>query len=90
MKLKRVQNLPSMKLGGTIPGDVNEALTAYAEYYRDVHGEVIKPWPLAIQIFRAFIDEDRAFQAWRRRSNETSPGADVRSGNGARTEARNG
>jgi hypothetical protein len=91
MKLKRIQNLPSMKLVGTIPGDIGEALTAYAEYYREVHGEEIKPWPLVIQILRTFVEEDRGFQAWRRRSNATSPGsAGGRAANGARAEARNG
>lgn len=90
MKLKRVQNLPSMKLGGTIPGDINEVLTAYAEYYHDVHGDAIKPWSLVVQIVRSFVDEDRAFQAWRRRTNGASNGASTVSGHGSGAESRNG
>ncbi len=90
MKLKRVQHLPSMKLGGTVPGDVGAALTAYGEYYRQVHGEAIKPWPLVIQILRTLVDEDRAFQTWRRRTNGGSPDAQAGPGDGTREESRNG
>ena len=89
MKLKRVQHLPSIKLGGAIPGDLHETLTAYAGYYREVHGEVIKPWSLVTQILRTFVDEDRAFQTWRRRSNGVA--IDIQAGprNGTRTESGN-
>ena len=90
MKLKPVQHLPSMKLGGSVPGDVSDALVAYAEYYRDVHRDAIKPWPLVIQIVRTFVDEDRAFQTWRRRTNGAAPTAQAGPGNGARVESWNG
>jgi hypothetical protein len=64
-----------MKLGGSVPGDVSDALTAYAEYYRNVHGNAIKPWPLVIQIVRTFVVEDRPFAPRRHRTNEPSRGA---------------
>jgi hypothetical protein len=79
-----------MKLGGSVPGDVSDALVAYADYYRTVHGEVIKPWPLVIQILRTFVDEDRAFQTWRRRNSSASAEAQARSSNEARVETGNG
>jgi hypothetical protein len=43
MKLKRVRVLPSVKLAGRVSGELNETLSAYAEYYRDVHEEAIEP-----------------------------------------------
>ena len=90
MKLKRIEHLPSTKLGGSVPGDVSETLTTYAEYYRTVHGEAIRPWPLVIQILRTFFDDDRAFQAWRRRTVGNAGAPQAGSANGAGTESRNG
>ena len=90
MRLKRIKHLPSTKLGGSVPGEVNETLTAYAEYYRTVHGEAIRPWPLVVQILRTFFDDDRAFQAWRRRSAGDGGADQAGSANGSATESRNG
>ena len=90
MKLKRLEHLPSMKLGGMVPGDVSDALTAYSDYYRTVHGEAIKPWSLVIQILRTFFDEDRAFQAWRRRNGGGTTEAQAGSASVAAAESRNG
>ena len=72
MKLKRVRTLPYVKLIGRVPGDLHEALVGYAEYYRTVHGEPIEVWPLVVQMLRTFMDDDREFQAWRRRASEAA------------------
>jgi hypothetical protein len=50
MKLKRVRTLPSAKLAGRVPGELKETLTAYAGYYREVHGETIEVWPLVVHM----------------------------------------
>ena len=50
------------------PGDLYEALVAYAAYYRAVHGEAIELWALPIQMLSTFLDADREFHAWRRRA----------------------
>ena len=90
MKLKRVRILPSVKLAGRVSGELNETLAAYTDYYRDVHGEAIKLWPLVTHVLQTQVDEDRAFQAWRRRSNGVPTGASAGVGNGIGAESRNG
>ena len=55
-----------MKLAGRVPGELHADLTAYAAYYREGVGQPIDLWPLAVQILRTFVDDDRAFHAWRR------------------------
>ncbi len=88
MKLKRVRTLPTVKLIGRVPGDLHEALAAYAEYYRSVHGEAIEVWSLVVHMLQTFVDEDRAFQAWRRHTNGAAAGAAAEPGNGTHPEAR--
>ena len=56
-----------MKLAGRVPGELHADLTAYAAYYREGVGQPIDLWPLVVQILRTFVDDDRAFHAWRRR-----------------------
>jgi len=90
MKLRRVRILPSVKLAGRVSGKLNETLAAYADYYRDVHGEAIELWPLVTHILQTFVDEDRAFQAWRRRSNGAPTGAAGGAGIRTGAESRNG
>ena len=85
MKLKRVRTLPHVKLVGRIAGDLHEALVGYAEYYRAVHGETIEVWPLMVQMVSTFVDDDREFQAWRRRASGATVGAPPE-----RKESRNG
>ena len=67
-----------------------ETLAAYTDYYRAVHGEAIGLWPLVTHVLQTFVDEDRAFQAWRRRSNGAPTGAPAGAGNGTGAESRNG
>jgi len=67
MKLTPTHSLPSMKLAGRVPGALHADLIAYAGYYREVFSETIALWPLVVQMLGTFVDEDRAFRAWRRR-----------------------
>ena len=74
MKLKPVQTYPAAVLKGRVPGELNAALIAYTTFYRETHGQAIDVWSLAVQMLQRFIETDREFQAWRRRS-EKGPGA---------------
>jgi hypothetical protein len=90
MKLKRLRVLPSVKLAGRVSGELNETLKAYQGYYRHLHGEAIEPWPLVVQMLETFVEADRDFQTWRRRSSEASVGGVAGARNGAGKESRNG
>ena len=70
MKLKPVQIHPAALLKGRVPGELHTALTAYAAYYRQTTGRPIELWPLVVQILQQFIDADRDFQVWRRRTQD--------------------
>ncbi len=90
MKLKRVRNLVPVRVAGRVPGELHEVLTAYTRYYREEHGEPIGLWPLVVQMVRVFVDDDRAFQTWRRRSNGTSTAGGSERVGVPRVESRNG
>ncbi len=90
MKLERVRNLAPVRLVGWVPGELHETLTAYARYYREEHGEAIEVWPLVVQMLRVFLDDDRLFQTWRRRSNGASTADRSGPAGVTRGEARNG
>ena len=90
MKLKRVRVLPSVKLAGRVSGELNETLIAYTHYYRDVHEEAIELWPLVVHILQTLVEDDRAFQMWRRQTNAASTGAQAGLRNGTRRESGNG
>ena len=47
---------------------------AYTAYYRETAGQAIELWPLIVQMLQQFVDTDRDFQAWRRRT-QNGPGA---------------
>ena len=70
MKLKRVQTYTDVSLKGRIPGELNAALTAYASYYRETTGQAIEVWPLIVQMLQRFVETDREFQTWRRRTQK--------------------
>jgi hypothetical protein len=89
MKLKRVRMLPSVKLAGRVSGELNETLTAYAEYYRHVRQEAIELRPLVVHILQTSVDDDRAFQMWRRQTNAASTGAQAGLRNVPRMESGN-
>jgi hypothetical protein len=50
------------------------ALTAYTSYYRETNGQPIEVWPLIVQMLQRFVETDREFQTWRRRT-QNGPGA---------------
>ncbi len=90
MKLKRVRTVAPVKLVGRVPGELHETLTAYARYYREEHGEAIDVWSLVVQMLRVFLDDDRLFQTWRRRSNGASTADRSKPAGVTREESRNG
>lgn len=74
MKLKRVQTYTDVSLKGRVPGELHAALTAYANYYCETTGQAIEVWPLIVQMLQRFVETDREFQTWRRRT-QNGPGA---------------
>ena len=74
MKLKPVQTLPAALLKGRVSGELHIALMAYTTYYRETAGQAIELWPLIVQMLQQFVDTDRDFQVWRRRT-QNGPGA---------------
>jgi hypothetical protein len=74
MKLKPVQTYRDASLKGRVPGELHAALTAYASYYHETTGQPIDVWSLAMQMLQRFVETDREFQVWRRRT-QTGPGA---------------
>jgi hypothetical protein len=68
MKLKPVQTYPAAELKGRIPGEAYRVLTAYAAHCRETSGQTIEVWALVVQMVEQFMDSDRDFQAWRRRT----------------------
>ena len=68
MKLHPIQSLSSVKLALRVPGKLQAALTSYAAYYRESTGQAIEVRTLVVQMIEQFVDTDRAFQMWRRRT----------------------
>jgi hypothetical protein len=68
MKLKPVQTYTDVSLKGRVPGELHAALTAYTSYYRETNGQPIEVWPLIVQMLQRFVETDREFQTWRRRT----------------------
>jgi hypothetical protein len=74
MRLKPVQTYNDVPLKGRVPGELHAALTAYTSFYRETSGQPIEVWPLLVQMLQRFIETDREFQTWRRRT-QSGPGA---------------
>ena len=75
MRLKPVQTYTDVSLKGRVPGELHAALTAYTSYYRETSGQPIEVWPLIVQMLQRFLETDREFQTWRRRTqNGPGPG----------------
>jgi len=74
MKLKPVPIQPAALLKGRVSGELHIALMAYTAYYRETTGQTIELWPLVVQILQQFLDADRDFQAWRRRTQNGPAG----------------
>jgi len=75
MKLKPVQTYTDVPLKGRVPGELHAALTAYTSYYRETTGQPIEIWPLIVQMLQRFVETDREFQTWLRRT-QNGPGQD--------------
>jgi hypothetical protein len=78
MKLKPVQTYAAATLKGRVPGELHTTLTAYTTYYRETTGQAIDVWSLVVQMLRRFVETDREFQAWRRRSQNGPGGGPMR------------
>ena len=74
MKLHPIQSLSSVKLALRVPGKLQAALTSYAAYYRESTGQAIEVRTLVVQMIEQFVDTDRAFQMWRRRTQSGPKG----------------
>ena len=74
MRLKPVQSYRAVALKGRVPGELHAALTDYTTYYREKTGQTIDVWALMVQMLERFVETDREFLAWRRRSRN-APGA---------------
>ena len=72
MRLKPVQTYTDVSLKGRVPGDLHAALIAYTSYYRETSGQPIEVWPLVVQMLQRFVETDREFQTWRRRTQNGS------------------
>lgn len=70
MKLTKVEKqLPSAQVNVTLSGKLKSELDRYVVYYQHVHGEAIGIRKLIVEMLRNFVDSDREFQAWARRSS---------------------
>ena len=78
MKLKPVQTYPAAELKGRVPGELHQALEAYAAYYCETTRQAIEVWPLVVLMLQQFADTDREFQAWRRTQNGPGGGSVTR------------
>jgi len=56
------------------PASFTIALTHYTACYRETTGQAIDRWPLVVQILQQFLDADRDFEAWRRRTQNGPAG----------------
>jgi hypothetical protein len=72
MRLKPVRSYPAVVVKGRIPGELHTALTAYTTYYRETTKQPIELWPLVLQMLQQFVETDRDFQVWRRRTDQGS------------------
>ena len=74
MKLKPVRAYPAVVIKGRVPGELHTALTAYTTYYCETTKQAIELWPLVLQMLQQFVETDRDFQVWRRRTDQ-GPGS---------------
>ena len=79
MKLKPVRTYTDVPLKGRVPGELHAALNAYTSYYRETTGQPIEVWPLIVQMLQRFVETDREFQTWRRRTQNGSGSGPVTS-----------
>ncbi len=55
MKLKPVQTYPAAELKGRVPGELHQALEAYAAYYCETTRQAIEVWPLVVLMLQQFM-----------------------------------
>ncbi|TMA94281.1 MAG: DUF2274 domain-containing protein, partial [Deltaproteobacteria bacterium] len=73
---------PDVRSGSTqrpVPGELHTALAACASYYQEATGPANEMWPLVLQMLQQFLDTDRDFQAWRRRTQNGPSGGPMAS-----------
>jgi len=63
-----VQTCTEVALKGRVSGELHAALIAYRSYYRESIGQPIEIWPLVVHMVQRFVETDREFQTWRRRT----------------------
>ncbi len=73
MKLSRFKPNRAAELKERVPGELHRALAAYAAYDHETTGQTIELWPFVVQFLYQFLDTDRDFPAWRRRT-QNRPG----------------
>jgi hypothetical protein len=90
-ELKPIPTYRGAARKGHVPGDLDTALAAYAAHYREITGRTIAVWVLVVQMLQRFVETDREFQAWRRRTQNragagptTGSPRDQREGGGKR------
>jgi hypothetical protein len=68
MRLKPVRTYTDVSREGRGRGELHAALTACTSYYHQTMHQPIEVWPLIVQVAQRFIEPDREFQKWRRRT----------------------
>lgn len=69
MAALRLQKLPDrtpVKMTIAVPPELNQALTEYAELYREVYGEAEPVQELIPAMLASFLESDKAFARRRR------------------------
>jgi len=68
LRLRKLPDRTPVKLTLHLPPDLNEALGAYARMYSEAYGEAEPLQELIAAMLASFLESDRGFAAWRRRS----------------------
>jgi hypothetical protein len=68
MRLKPVENYPRGVAQGASARWLHAALREYTSYYSETTGQTLDMWPLMVQMLERFVETDRDFLAWRRRT----------------------
>ncbi len=69
LKLARIPDRTPVKLTVAVPPELNQALTDYAELYRETYGQSEPVQELIPAMLASFLESDKAF-ARRRRGQE--------------------
>lgn len=66
IKLPRIPDRTPVKLAVTVTPDLNQALTDYAAFYREIYGEKAAAPDLIPSMLDGYLAGDRAFARWRK------------------------